>query len=95
MPSKPSVEEKPNPYCQCSRDRITNEPTGHGVFHGECFRRVAEPKNVVCRPCAQGNHEGKACDKWIPCDLTGWVVQKACKDCGMDPQEHPIPRELR
>ena len=96
MPSpKPVVEDKANPYCQCSRDVHSDGPTTHGVLEAACFRRVAAPKNLVCRPCALGNHEGVICKKWKPVDRSMWKYQRACADCGFPPELHPMPPELK
>jgi hypothetical protein len=101
MPSPKSSAAKANPVCQCSIDINSKlpgreaPPTEHGFLGGPCDRPVDEPKNLTCRPCAVGNHAMVVCAKWVPVDATMWIHQKACADCGLPSDEHPLPRELR
>lgn len=45
-----------------------------------------EPKMVLCRPCAKGNHTGQPCPQYVPEFLFHLV--KTCKDCGFDAALH-------
>lgn len=60
------------PKCQCSTH--------------DCLVEPREQKNVICRPCAVGNHTGKPCRQYVREPM--WHIAKTCHDCGFDSAVH-------
>lgn len=45
-----------------------------------------EPKNILCRPCALGNHTGQPCEQYVRSPVHH--LQKTCLECGFDAALH-------
>ncbi len=52
-----------------------------------------DPKHVICRPCAIGNHARVVCPEYVPQPVAAHLDRR-CSRCGFDSAKHPIPHEL-
>lgn len=66
------------PKCECRSHTCPVEPR--------------EPKNVLCRPCAKGNHTGKPCHQYAREPM--WHIAKTCATCGFPSADHPPSGQL-
>jgi hypothetical protein len=71
--------------CQCANGENARLVAEKGKCLIVCGAPI-EPKYVVCRPCALGNHTGAPCAQYVP-DYPRHLV-KTCKACGFDAALH-------